>query len=186
VPVKDSFPGLNRADHGLKAVAVDIAFGFVFVCLAPDASGNLPDPVAKVWGALGEELAPYRLEEMVPLGPITTDVWNVDWKIAMDNYLESYHVPIGHPGLYRMFTPDYDDQRTVPGVARGVSWLRDNRSPKWSEVCTSRSSGAPWRTCRRSNAATGASTARCPIWASISSRTRWTSSRSCLPVPGGA
>ncbi len=133
VPVKDSFPGLNRADHGLKAVAVDIAFGFVFVCLAPDASGNLPDPVAKVWGALGEELAPYRLEEMVPLGPITTDVWNVDWKIAMDNYLESYHVPIGHPGLYRMFTPDYDDQRTVPGVARGVSWLRDNRSPKWSE-----------------------------------------------------
>ena len=31
----------------------------------------------------------------------------------MDNYLESYHVPIGHPGLYRMFTPDYDDQASV-------------------------------------------------------------------------
>ena len=45
----------------------------------------------------------------MPLAPISTDVWNVDWKIAMDNYLESYHVPIGHPGLYRMFTPDYDD-----------------------------------------------------------------------------
>jgi len=81
----------------------------------------------------GEELAPYRCEEMVPLGPITSDVWNVDWKIAMDNYLESYHVPIGHPGLYRMFTPDYEDQATVPGVARGLSWLREKRSSRWSE-----------------------------------------------------
>jgi phenylpropionate dioxygenase-like ring-hydroxylating dioxygenase large terminal subunit len=70
---------------------------------------------------------------MVPLGPITSDVWNVDWKIAMDNYLESYHVPIGHPGLYRMFTPDYEDQVRVPGVARGASWLRERRSPRWSE-----------------------------------------------------
>ena len=51
----------------------------------------------------------------------------------MDNYLESYHVPIGHPGLYRMFTPDYEDQATVPGVARGLSWLREKRSSRWSE-----------------------------------------------------
>ncbi len=54
--------------------------------------------MSKTWGKLAEELAPYRFEDMVPLAPITTDVWNVDWKIAMDNYLESYHVPIGHPG----------------------------------------------------------------------------------------
>ena len=74
---------------------------------------------------LAEELAPYRFEEMVPLAPITTDVWQVDWKIAMDNYLESYHVPIGHPGLYRMFTPDYEDQISVPGVARGSSPSRE-------------------------------------------------------------
>jgi len=133
MPVKESFPGLNRADYGLRAVPVDLAFGFVFVCMAPEAPGGVPEPVSKMWGALGEELAPYRCEEMVPLGPITSDVWNVDWKIAMDNYLESYHVPIGHPGLFRMFTPDYEDQVTVPGVARGVSWLRENRSPRWSE-----------------------------------------------------
>jgi len=109
-------------------VRVDTALGFVFVCLAGD-----PTPVAKTWGRLAEELAAYRLEEMVPLAPISTDVWNVDWKIAMDNYLESYHVPIGHPGLYRMFTPDYDDTATVPGVARGVSWMREQPSSKWAE-----------------------------------------------------
>jgi phenylpropionate dioxygenase-like ring-hydroxylating dioxygenase large terminal subunit len=128
MPVRESFPGLDRALHGLRTVRTDIAFGFVFVCLAGD-----PPPVAQVWGALADEFLPYRFGDMVPLGPISQEVWPVDWKIAMDNYLESYHVPIGHPGLYRMFTPDYDDQASVPGVARGVSWLRDNESPRWSE-----------------------------------------------------
>ena len=132
-PMKDSFPGLDRADFGLRPVSTDIAFGFVFVCLSPAANGGLPPPVSVAWGKLGEELEEYGCADMVPLGPISTDVWNVDWKIAMDNYLESYHVPIGHPGLYRMFTPDYEDQAMVPGVARGSSWLRDKRSPRWSE-----------------------------------------------------
>lgn len=128
MPVRESFPGLDRAEHALRPVRTDIAFGFVFVCLAGD-----PPPVSKVWGKLAEELLPYRLEEMVPLEPITQETWNVDWKIAMDNYLESYHVPLGHPGLYRMFTPDYEDQASVPGVARGTSWLREKESPRWSE-----------------------------------------------------
>jgi phenylpropionate dioxygenase-like ring-hydroxylating dioxygenase large terminal subunit len=128
VPMRDTFPGLDRAEYGLRPVRVDTALGFVFVCLAGD-----PPPIAKTWGKLAEELAPYRFEDMVPLAPISTDVWNVDWKIAMDNYLESYHVPIGHPGLYRMFTPDYEDQAQVPGVARGLSWMREQLSSRWSE-----------------------------------------------------
>ena len=133
MPVKESFPGLDRSTHGLRPVPTDIALGFVFICLARDASGALPTPVSKVWEPFAAELTPHRFEDMVPLSPIGSDVWNVDWKIAMDNYLESYHVPVGHPGLFRMFTPDYDDQLRIPGVARGASWLRDKRSPRWSE-----------------------------------------------------
>jgi phenylpropionate dioxygenase-like ring-hydroxylating dioxygenase large terminal subunit len=128
MPVRESFPGLDRSEHGLNTVRVDIAMNFVWVCLGGD-----PPPVAKVWGQLADELLPYRLQDMVPLGPITEEHWPVDWKLAMDNYLESYHVPIGHPGLFRMFTPDYDDQKGVPGVARGLSWMRDKDSSRWSE-----------------------------------------------------
>jgi phenylpropionate dioxygenase-like ring-hydroxylating dioxygenase large terminal subunit len=128
VPVRESFPGIDRAQFALKPVRTDVALGFVFVALRGD-----PPPVSKVWGALANELLPYRLEDMVPLGPITTELWEVDWKIAMDNYLESYHVPIGHPGLNRMFTPDYEDQDFVATVARGVSWLREQESARWSE-----------------------------------------------------
>lgn len=128
VAARETFPGLDRSEHGLRPVKVDIAFGFVFIALTGD-----PPPVSRTWGALADEFMPYRFEDMVPLTPITTETWNVDWKIAMDNYLESYHVPIGHPGLYRMFTPDYDDQASVPGVARGVSWFREQLSPRWAE-----------------------------------------------------
>ena len=130
-PMRESFPLLDRAAHGLNPVRTDIAFGFVFVWLGADAA--TAPPVSMIWGKLAEELRPYGCADMVPLGPITVDTWNVDWKIAMDNYLESYHVPVGHPGLYRMFTPDYDDQAKVPGIARGTSHLREQRSPRWSE-----------------------------------------------------
>ena len=115
MPVRESFPGLDRSELGLKPVRVDIAMNFVWVCLAGD-----PPPVAKVRGQLADELLPYRLQDMVPLGPITEEHWPVDWKLAMDNYLESYHVPIGHPGLFRMFTPDYDDTKGGAGSGARV------------------------------------------------------------------
>jgi len=128
MPVRESFPGLDRSQHGLKPVPMAIQFGFVFVGLA----GDLP-PLETLWGSFLEDFAPHRFETLEPLGPLYIEHWDVDWKIAMDNYLESYHVPIGHPGLFRMFTPDYDDQTNLPGVARGISWLRDRPSSKWSE-----------------------------------------------------
>ena len=128
-PAKESFPALNLREHGLDAVHMELTLGFVFVCLAAEA----PPPPSQMWAPIIEELAPYRFEELVPTQPVYLEEWDVDWKIAMDNYLESYHVPIGHPGLNRMFTPDYEDQRGVPGIARGTSWMREAPSPGWSE-----------------------------------------------------
>jgi nitrite reductase/ring-hydroxylating ferredoxin subunit len=117
------FPGSIRAQFGLRR----------------SGRGRLRLRVRLRWrrsAAAGAEsgaswprsFAPHRFEDMVPLGPISEETWPVDWKIAMDNYLESYHVPIGHPGLYRMFTPDYDDQLVgARRVARGISWMREQR-----------------------------------------------------------
>ena len=128
-PARDSFPGLDLRAHSLAEVHLEVALGFVWVCLAAEA----PPPPSSMWAPVMEELAPYRLEELVLTQPPYQEVWNVDWKIAMENYLESYHVPIGHPGLNRLFTPDYEDQRGVPGIARGYSWMRAAPSSRWSE-----------------------------------------------------
>ncbi len=129
LPVSKSFPGLDRSSHGLVRTRIEIMASFVFVCLAGE-----PPPLADTWGGMVDDFLPYQFEKMVPLAPMYAEDWDVDWKVAMDNYLESYHVPIGHPGLARMFTPDYDDQLNLPtGVARGVSWMRDAPSSRWSE-----------------------------------------------------
>ena len=129
MPERDTFPALDRGRHGLKPVATSLFCGFVFICL-----GAEPRPLTEVWGPFVQDFEPHRFETLQPLGPIYIEHWDVDWKIAMDNYLESYHVPIGHPGLFRMFTPDYEDQAHQPaGVSRGISWLRDRPSARWSE-----------------------------------------------------
>jgi len=121
LPVRDSFPDLDLNLHGLVPVHVATMVGFVFVCMAESP----PQPPATAWGTMLEDLLPYQIDNMWPLTSVYEEAWDVDWKVAMDNYLESYHVPIGHPGLARMFTPDYDDQLNLAsGVARGVSWLR--------------------------------------------------------------
>src|ERR1700722_3993562 len=109
--MRDSFVDFDRARYSLYPVRVEIMLGFVFVCLA----GDPPKP-QQVWASMLEELAPYRLEELVPISPMYQEHWDVDWKVAMDNYLESYHVPLGHPGLNRMMTPDYEDTRSAPGI----------------------------------------------------------------------
>jgi phenylpropionate dioxygenase-like ring-hydroxylating dioxygenase large terminal subunit len=127
ITARDTFPALDKSQLGLKAVRSQVMFGFVFVCI-----GGNPRPLEEIWGGIGEEFAPYRFEDMRLISSYV-EHWDCDWKVAMDNYLESYHVPIGHPGLYRMFTPDYDDQLNRPGVARGSSWLREQPSSRWSE-----------------------------------------------------
>ena len=128
-PAKDSFPDLNLREYGLDAVPMEITLGFVWVCLGTP----LPPPPSQVWAPFMDELAPYQFEQLVPTQTLHLECWNVNWKIAMDNYLESYHVPIGHPGLNRMFSPDYEDQRGVGNIARGFSWMRPTPSSRWSE-----------------------------------------------------
>ena len=130
MPNRETFPPLDRAQLGLKPVRMQVFSGFVFVCLAGD---ELP-PLEKIWGDIGAEFAAHHFERMQPLAPLYVEHWDCDWKVAMDNYLESYHVPVGHPGLFRMLTPDFDDQSSTDyGVARGASWLRERPSVKWSE-----------------------------------------------------
>ncbi|MBV9698125.1 MAG: aromatic ring-hydroxylating dioxygenase subunit alpha [Gammaproteobacteria bacterium] len=128
ISARDTFPPLERAQLGLKPVRMQLFLGFVFVCLAGE-----PPPLEQVLAELMQDFTAHRFEDMELLSEYV-EHWDCDWKVAIDNYLESYHVPIGHPGLYRMCTPDYADQRRFhSGVAGGSSWLREQPSSRWSE-----------------------------------------------------
>jgi phenylpropionate dioxygenase-like ring-hydroxylating dioxygenase large terminal subunit len=128
LPAEATFARLDRADFGLKPLEMEIYLGFVFVRFAPGG-----ESVAARLVPYRDELAAYRPEQMVP----TDRIWDVnvpvDWKNVMDNYLEGYHVPVGHPGLYRLFGNSYEVDTRQGNVARAIGWLRDKESANWSE-----------------------------------------------------
>jgi phenylpropionate dioxygenase-like ring-hydroxylating dioxygenase large terminal subunit len=128
LPAEPTFAGLNKANFGLKPLETETYLGFVFVRFM---SGGLG--VAERLAPYHDELAAYRSEQMVPTGHVWDVDIPVDWKNVMDNFLEGYHVPVGHPGLYRLFGNSYDVEVQLDNVARAVGWLRDKESSNWSE-----------------------------------------------------
>jgi len=129
VPSEASFPGLARDAHGLKPLEIETCLGFVFVRFRPGGP-SLAERLAPYL----PELASYGLEEMEPRGNAVWQVdYEVDWKNVMDNFLEGYHVPVGHPGLYRLFGSRYDSEVREGSVSRSIHWLRDKPSANWSE-----------------------------------------------------
>jgi phenylpropionate dioxygenase-like ring-hydroxylating dioxygenase large terminal subunit len=128
VPSDASFPGLDKADYGLNRVDLEVFHGLVFVRIAGDGPG-----VAEMWGELADLIAPYGIEEMVPSDQSRTEVWESNWKVAVDNNLENYHVPIGHPGYHRMLDSDLMGFMNEHGVAGSKSVLRDQPSSNPTE-----------------------------------------------------
>ncbi len=128
VPGEAGFPGLDKGRFGLKPIEFEVWQGFAFVRFA----GGGPS-VAERFRPYERELAAYRFEEMEPLGGRWDFEIAVDWKNVMDNYLEGYHVPVGHPGLFRLFGNDYEVEVKEGNVNRAVGVLRDKESANWSE-----------------------------------------------------
>lgn len=90
-PARDSFPGLVKEDHSLQSLRCELWGGFVFINFDPEAK-PLVDwiaPIARRFGVQAE--APLRI--------VSRQSWTVDcnWKMAVEAFRESYHVPTVHP-----------------------------------------------------------------------------------------
>jgi len=53
------------------------------------------------------EIAPYRFEELRAIGRVTLRPRPLNWKTIADNYSDHLHIPVGHPGLTRLFGRNY-------------------------------------------------------------------------------
>ena len=95
----------DKADFGLVPVRVDTLGPFIFANLDPHAAqladwiGAVPAEIA----AAGYDIDTMRLIERRDY----TIACN--WKVYVDNYLEGYHLPIAHPGLFKEL--EYDNYR---------------------------------------------------------------------------
>jgi len=127
VPQRSSFVGLDLARHGLVPIEHEVLMGFIFVRLAP----GLPS-VREMAAPYIDELAPYRMEELVPQGRATLRSRAVNWKNVGDNYSDGMHITVAHPGLTRLFGDGYGIE-AQPWIDKMWGRLRDVQSSNWSE-----------------------------------------------------
>ncbi|WP_439813961.1 aromatic ring-hydroxylating oxygenase subunit alpha [Zavarzinia sp. CC-PAN008] len=89
-PQMDDTKGFCLENHNLVGFRVETWGGFLFFTFDPDAP-----PLLQWLGDLPERLAAYDLESLVT---VKRDFWDLEcnWKIYIENAMESYHVPVVH------------------------------------------------------------------------------------------
>ncbi len=108
-----SFKGLKATSLRLRTLRVESLGPLVFV--APDDR----DPPLRSWlGALAEELAPFYQRPLRRVFMRSSE-FDVNWKVIVENAVESYHVPMVHPETYRYYRdPALHDHRIEPNFTR--------------------------------------------------------------------
>jgi choline monooxygenase len=86
-------------DERLAPLACALWQGFLLVSL-----GAAPTPPDEALAALNKLVAPYHVGAMRTLRT-GTEVWNTNWKILVENFLEAYHLPSTHPHTLTPFAP---------------------------------------------------------------------------------
>jgi carnitine monooxygenase subunit len=127
VPHRETFRDLKPDLLGLVPLEQEIFMGFIFVRLEP----GLPS-VAQMLAPYAEDLAAYRMEELVPQGRVTLRPRNVNWKNVADNYSDGMHIDVAHPGLNRLFGRTYGIE-AQPWVDKMWGQLQDAPRSNWSE-----------------------------------------------------
>jgi choline monooxygenase len=103
-PEFDGVQDFDRAACALPCFRAEVWNELVFVCLDPGAP-SLSDFLGDLVSMLAKrDYSGFRLAHRKE--------WYLDcnWKVYVDNYLEGYHIPIVHPGLFREI--DYPNYRT--------------------------------------------------------------------------
>jgi phenylpropionate dioxygenase-like ring-hydroxylating dioxygenase large terminal subunit len=126
IPDAQSFRPWDRDNACLRKFRVETWDEMVFVCLDP-SSPSLAEflaPLPQSWGAAFAP--PYRLAA----------AWHQDfpcnWKVVLENSLESYHVPVVHPTTFGDMPPEaacahdlderYTTFRTTGPAGRLLYW----------------------------------------------------------------
>ncbi|HEX7428814.1 MAG TPA: aromatic ring-hydroxylating dioxygenase subunit alpha [Mycobacterium sp.] len=102
-PENRTIPCLDKSKLSLFGARAEVFCGLIFVNLDLAA-----EPLAPQLEGVRPLLERYLGGEMEPFGDARIHVNDPEhtqpsnWKVAVDNYLEGYHVPVAHPGLMRL------------------------------------------------------------------------------------
>jgi choline monooxygenase len=92
--------GFNPCDHGLKPVRSSVWMDIIFINLSGDAAEfeQYIKPLSERWQSFLGDTGLHRLQSAVNGKGMQIEIQS-NWKLAVENYCESYHLPWIHPGL---------------------------------------------------------------------------------------
>lgn len=110
VPGEWDFPHLNRKEFCLPEAKVGVWGGFVFINFDKDC-----EPLESYLEILPEHFASFGLEDRYVAAHVAK-IMPCNWKLGMEAFIESYHIPSAHPQVLAYYG-DVNTQYDVwPGV----------------------------------------------------------------------
>lgn len=123
-PQMEHSEGFDRASCRLPELRCESWRGWLYLSFDANAA-----PLAQQLGGLDRHIAPYRPETLRSLAPLEYDSpWN--WKVMIDNFMESYHVTSIHPATLE------------PGFPGVLTWAEESDGP-WSVLHNPTRDGKP-------------------------------------------
>ena len=95
IPEERNFACLDKADHGLMPVRCETWRGHVFINLDPQAG-----PLSDHLGSLPDYCREFPWENL-EIKRYTQVSVACNWKVALDNFIEIYHIATVHPAIMR-------------------------------------------------------------------------------------
>lgn len=89
-PFMTQTTGFCKHDYALPAIRCEEWLGWIYITLDHDRPG-----VAAGLGELERLITPYQMENYVECFR-ETHVWDTNWKVLAENFMESYHLPVCH------------------------------------------------------------------------------------------
>ena len=107
---------IDRSVHCLPSYRVESWHGLVFVCLDDDV-----EPLDRRFALLESHVCSRGIDDMDHHSEIqSTEMWTCNWKVAIMNAMESYHLFKVHPKTLEPYTPTRDAYY-VAGSARATA-----------------------------------------------------------------
>ena len=92
---------IDLDEHSLPSFRTEVWMGVVFVCL----SGEAP-PLGERLAGIAPHLAEFDMESFAVPGPLAApEVWSANWKLIVENGMESYHLFKVHEKTLEKVTP---------------------------------------------------------------------------------
>ena len=121
-PQMQRSPDFNKQDYQLPEVRLEIWQGWVYLTLNKNA-----EPITDKLSTLTDKISLYGMENYTQTFS-ETHVWDTNWKILAENFMESYHLPVLHKNTVGGHSKLEDMDCPAGEPAYNYHWIRKEAS----------------------------------------------------------